>query len=184
MCSSDLYATLRTSPAPDYDAVNHGLRERVPDLRRFKSGAYIRGYHHADVARDFYIFDLLMFLILGLAAVGLLNGMTIAALGRAREIGVLQALGVGPRSLRVSLLLEGVVTGCLAALLALLLGIPMAHLLVSGLNTVAQMSVPVVVPRSWMYALPPIALVTGILAALVPAVRAARTDPAESVRFE
>ncbi len=178
------YATLRTTPNPDFDAVNHGLRERVPELKRFKSGAYIHGYHLADVARDFYIFDLLMLMILCLAGVGLLNGMTIAAIGRAREIGVLQALGVGPRSLRLSLLFEGVVTGGLSAVLALLLGIPMAHLLVRGLNTVAQLAIPVVVPRTWMYAIPPIALVTGILAALIPALRAARTDPAESVRFE
>jgi ABC-type antimicrobial peptide transport system permease subunit len=123
-------------------------------------------------------------LILGLAGTGLLNGMTIAALGRARELGVLRALGVDRRSLHQSFVLEGLCVGALAALLALALCAPMAHVLVGGLNRVAALAAPVVLPVPWMIAVPAIALGVGVLAALLPAARASAQDPAEAVRYE
>ena len=53
------------------------------------------------------LFDVLLLLILVLVGIGLVNTMTIAAVGRAREIGVLRALGLADRSLRQTFLVEG-----------------------------------------------------------------------------
>lgn len=178
------WVVLRLDPAADAGFVAGHLRALEPGYTRFRSGAEIRDYHLRDVDRDFYLFDLLLLLILGLAGTGLLNGMTIAALGRTRELGVLRALGVGRASLRGALLLEGLVTGGLAAGLALLLAVPMAHVLIGGLNRVAGLEAPVVLPVAWLLLVPLMALGTAVLAAWLPARRAARQDPAVAVRFE
>jgi putative ABC transport system permease protein len=178
------FVTLRLQAGADPGIVNGRLRQLEPALIKFKSGDEIRDYHLRDVDRDFYLFDLLLLLVLGLAGTGLLNGMTISALGRARELGVLRALGVGAETLRRSLLFEGLLVGALAALLAVGLSVPMAHVLVGGLNRVAALAAPVVVPRGWIVAVPLLALAVGLLASLLPAARAARQDPADSVRYE
>jgi len=175
---------LRLQPGADAPIVGARLREREGKLSRYKTGDEIREYHVRDVDRDFYLFELLLAAILVLAGSGLLNGMTIAALGRTRELGTLRALGVGQRAVRQSLLLEGAVVGLLAALLALLLAVPMAHVLVSGLNQVAALDAPTVLPRPWLVAVPLLGVAVGWLAAWLPAARAAALDPATAVRYE
>lgn len=178
------FATLRLQRGADPTTVGARLRDLEPRLVRYKTGADIRGYHLHDVDRDFRLFDLLLFLILVLAGAGLLNGMTIAALARGRELGVLRALGVGASSLRASLSFEGLVVGLLGSLLALGLAVPVAHVLIAGLNRVAAIDAPVVLPISWMLFVPVLGVVVGLAAAWLPARRAASQDPADSVRYE
>jgi hypothetical protein len=178
------HATLRLQPAVNGAVLGGRVREAEPRLVRYKTDAQLHRLYSADVDRDFYIFDLLLLWILALAGTGLLNGMTIAALGRVRELGVLQALGVSQRTLRTAMLLEGLLVGALAAVLALGLTLPMARLLVQGLNQVAALEAPLVLPVSWMAAVPLLSLATGVAAALLPAARAARIDPAEAVRCD
>jgi len=74
--------------------------------------------------------------------------------------------------------------GSLAGLIALLLGVPMGRLLVRGMNEVAGISAPYIVPWHAIIAAPLLAIVVGVLAALVPGMRIARIRPAEAVRFE
>lgn len=175
---------LRLAPGADAAIVGGRLREREGKLARYKTGDEIREYHVRDVDRDFHLFELLLAAILLLAGTGLLNGMTIAAIGRTRELGTLRALGVSRTALRRGLLLEGLVTGGLAAVLALLLAVPMAQLLVRGLNRVAALQLEPVLPWPWLLAVPVLALAVGVLAAWLPAVRASAQDPAASVRYE
>lgn len=176
--------TLRLYPGADTDAIAAAARSMLPGPVKSKTGAEIRDYLLRDVGRDFKLFDLLLLLMLILAGVGLLNGMTIAALGRARELGVLRALGISRPALGGSFLLEGIVVAALASLIALGLVVPMAWLLVLGMNHVAKLDAPVTLPQKWFVLAPLAALVTAAAAALVPAVRALRQSPAESVRYE
>lgn len=178
--------TLRLLPNANADIVADRAKARIgaADNKKYRTGQWIHGYHLRDVDRDFFLFDLLLFMILLLASVSLLNSMTIAALGRIREIGVLRALGMSAATLRGSFLLEGATVGLLAAAVALLLCWPMAYVLIRGLNNVAWMHAPLTLPVPWMIAVPLIAVVAGLLAALLPGMRAARISPAESVRYE
>ena len=178
------YATLFLDPGADVNVVSARMRDLEPRLVRFKSGIEILGYHLHDVDRDFRLFELLLAMILVLAGTGLLNGMTIAALSRGRELGVLRALGVSAACLQKSLLLEGLIVGGLGSALAVALCAPMANLLIAGLNKIASLQMPVVLPLHWMLAAPAIGLLVGALAAWIPARRAAAQDPAASVRYE
>ncbi|HLQ38927.1 MAG TPA: FtsX-like permease family protein, partial [Planctomycetota bacterium] len=176
--------TLRLQPGADPGVVLARADQALPGRTGKRRGDYIREFHLFDVTRDFMLFDLLLLLILLLAGIGLVNGMTIAALGRIREFGVLRALGVGAATLRGIFLLEGALVALLAAGMALLLCLPMAKLLIAGLNKVAGLHAPVELPVKWMWATPGIALLVGLLAAVLPGLRAVAQSPATSVRCE
>lgn len=178
------HITLRLTPGADVNAIGAAARNILPSLPMCKTGQWIADYLRRDVGRDFGLFDLLLLLMLVLAGVGLLNGMTIAALGRMRELGVLRALGLDRHALRGSFLLEGAVTALLASLLSLGLAAPMALVLVRGMNHVARLDAPVTLPWDWFAAVPFAALATALLASLVPALRTLRQSPSESVRYE
>ena len=176
--------TLRLKPSANEEIVRAAAKATFPNLRRNKTGESVRQYMRRDVGRDFQLFDLLLFLMMGLAGVGLLNGMTIAALGRARELGVLRALGIKRSALFGSFLIEGAVVAGLASVLSLGLSYPLASVLVLGMNAVAQLDAPVTMPWRWLWLVPVAAFGTAILAALVPACRAIKQSPSESVRYE
>ncbi|GAB4159218.1 MAG: FtsX-like permease family protein [Planctomycetota bacterium] len=175
---------LRLSDGADPDITADRAKAALHGVRKCFTGDWIRDYHLRDVTRDFFLFDLLVLMMLVLAGMSLLNGMTIAALARIREIGVLRALGVSTRTLRGSFLLEGALVGLLAALVALGFCWPVARVLIEGLNRVAFLDAPLEMPRPWMVAVPFMALGTGLVAAVVPGMRAARISPSESVRYE
>ncbi len=175
---------LRLDPGADTETVRAAVRRRRPDFAWSKSGDGIVAYLLRDTTRDFRLFQILLVLILVLGGVGLVNSMTISALGRVREIGVLRALGTSRRQLRQALLVEGLLTGGLAALVAVVLGVPLGRLIVHGMNQVAGVSAPYVVPWHAIIAAPIAALVVGVFAALVPGSRIARIEPARAVRFE
>ncbi|MCU0865834.1 MAG: ABC transporter permease [Planctomycetes bacterium] len=176
--------TLRLEPGIDADRLGEAVRAVLPGVSGFKTGAWIEGYLRRDVGKDFRLFDLLLFLMLVLAGVGLLNGMTIAMLGRVRELGVLRALGITRASLGGSFVLEGAVVAALASLLSCGLGVVMATVLVLGMNQVAKLDAPVTLPYPWFVLVPVLAFATALLAAIVPALRALRESPSESVRYE
>lgn len=191
-CIGDLCVGLmavRYQPGADtvertVERIQAALRASIPNLRSMKTGDGIAGYLRRDVLRDFRLFDMLLFLMLVLAGVGLLNGMTIATLGRVRELGVLRALGMKRTSLGGSFVVEGLVTAGLASLLSVGLGVPLGSILVYGMNAVARLDAPVAVPWQWFVLVPMLALATAVLAATVPAWRALRESPSESVRYE
>ncbi|MFK7743297.1 MAG: FtsX-like permease family protein [Planctomycetota bacterium] len=166
------------------EPVRAAVRANVKGLIRNKSGAEIASYFRRDVLRDFRLFDLLLFLMLVLAGVGLLNGMTIAALGRMRELGVLRALGMKRSAIGGSFVLEGLVTAAIASVLSLGLSIPLGRILVFGMNAVARIEAPVAMPWRWFVWVPLAAFGIALLASLPPAWRALRQSPSESVRYE
>lgn len=176
--------TLHLEPGVRAGEVVGAVRRAEPGLRFSKSGEGILAYLLRDVTRDFRLFQILLGLVLLLGGVGVLNAMTIAALGRAREIGVLRALGASRRQLRRMFVVEGAVVGVLASATAWGLGVPLGQIVVRGMNRVAGLDAPYLVPWHAVLLVPVLGVGIGVAAALVPGVRAARVEPAEAIRFE
>jgi len=170
-------------PGADRAAVLAGVSQRFP-YDGFKTGAEFRDYLVRDVTRDFLLFDVLLFLTLVLVGMGLVNTMTIAALGRAREIGVLRALGMSEHRLKQSFLMEGLVVAGLATLVALVLALPLGWVVITGLNRVAGLEAPFLVPWVYLGLVPVLAMACGLVAAMVPGSRAVEIPPADAVRYE
>lgn len=175
---------LRLEPGAPVHAVLNAVRDVLPSAPWAKTGRELTAYSVRDIGLDFFLFDVLLGLILLLAGIGLVNTMTIAALGRTREIGVLRALGMSKRALRATFLMEGGVVALLSAALSVGLAVPLGMIVMRGLNEVAGLQAPYIVPWRYVGLVPLLACATGVLAAILPGVRALRESPAEAVRYE
>ncbi|MEV7430386.1 FtsX-like permease family protein [Nocardioides sp. NPDC092400] len=121
---------------------------------------------------------LMIFALLGLALViavlGIVNTLALSVIERTREVGLLRAIGLSRAQLRLMITLESVVIAVLGAVLGVLLGTffgvaLMRALRDEGLDVVS-------VPAGQLAAFLLVAVVVGVLAAVLPARRAARLD--------
>jgi putative ABC transport system permease protein len=112
-------------------------------------------------------------------AVGILTIMTITVHERTGEIGLLRALGAGRGQILGLFLGEAVALAAVGGLAGLILGAGGAWLI-----GVLVPSLPTHTP--WTYALAAVSLsvAIGLLAGVIPALRAARLDPVEALRAE
>ena len=131
------------------------------------------------------LFGTLFIIGLALSAVGLLVGgvgvvaiMMISVTERTREIGVRKALGATRWNILWQFLVEAATLTSLGAAVGLALGTGAAVLL----NTLTP--VPASVPTSAVVAALGTAALTGVLFGMLPAVRAAKLDPVEALRYE
>ena len=62
--------------------------------------------------------------------------------------------------------------------------VPLGRLVVRGMNEVAGLDAPYLVPVHALVAAPVLAILVGAVAAVLPGRRASRVDPARAVRFE
>ena len=126
-------------------------------------------------------------LTLAVGAVGVMNIMLVAVTERTREIGLRKALGATHRDLFVQLVCETVILTVGAGMV----GIALSAAIISVLQALRAASpgpeylMPRVVFSPGLAALAFAVLVTvGMLAGMVPALRAARLDPAVALREE
>src|SRR5437879_1663619 len=141
----------------------------------------------------FTVFDLFLGLFgslaLTVASLGIINTLVMAILERRREIGILKALGATDRDVRSLFFVEAGVMGFFGGMLGTLLGWLIGRSLTLGTNLyLHRQNLPGVDISSvpWWLVLFGIgfAVLVSLAAGLYPALRAARLDPVQALRYE
>ena len=112
---------------------------------------------------------------------GVLNTMLMAVIERRREIGIMRAVGVGTRSVLVTVVEESLVLGTIGGVLGSLLGVSATRLLT--VPSLIGITITLDVPWWLLVEAFLIAQVTALLGGLYPAFRAARLNVAEAVHL-
>lgn len=119
------------------------------------------------------IYVLLVFAVV-IAVLGIVNTLALSVIERTREIGLLRAIGVSRRQLRLMIRLESVVIAVLGAVLGVVLGTLFGVTLMRALRD--QGLEVIEIPFGQLLLFLALSLVIGVLAAVFPARRAARLD--------
>jgi putative ABC transport system permease protein len=133
--------------------------------------------------RTFRITNVLRWLSLGVAIVGILSALMAIQLQRRKEFAVLRALGMTRRQLAALIVAESVLLGAVAALMSVPTGILMAWVLTEAVQFRAfGWTMPLTLDLAPQLLNLGLGLLAAALAALYPAWSASRSDPAPHLR--
>jgi putative ABC transport system permease protein len=178
------FGYLRLQPGADANAV----RQRVAALLADNPEVGVRSQADflAQLTSQVDTAVVMLYVLLGLsiliAVLGIINTLALSVLERTRELGLLRAVGMPRSQVTQMVAVESVVIATFGALLGVLVG--------SGLGTAVVRAVPdefiAVLSLPWrsMAVFLGLAVVVGLAAAIIPAVRAARTDVLRAIAYE
>ncbi len=112
------------------------------------------------------------------AAIGLMNIMLVSVTERTREIGIRKAVGARQRTIRNQFLAEAIVIAQLGGILGIIAGMLIGNV-VSMITGSAF-----IVPWAWIFLGVFICFFVALLSGIIPANKAARLDPIDSLRWE
>jgi len=128
----------------------------------------------------------MLYVLLGLsiliAVLGIINTLALSVLERTRELGLLRAVGMPRSQVAQMVAVESAVIATFGALLGMLVGVALGTAVVRAVpdEFVSVLSLP------WgsMAVFLALAVIVGLAAAILPAVRAARTDVLRAIAYE
>jgi len=127
------------------------------------------------------LFYALLLLAIVISLFGIANTLALSIHERRRELGMLRAIGMSRRQVRTMIRYEAVITALIGAILGMVLGLLFATLIAQPLKDEGfTLSYPV----GQLVALLVLAGFAGVLAAILPARRAARLNVLESLQYE
>ena len=112
------------------------------------------------------------------SSIALMNILFVSVTERTREIGVRKALGAKRKTIAFQFFIEAIIIGQLGGILGIILGV------LIGMLVSAIAKFHFAIPWLAMFSAFTIAFVVAIFSGLFPAVKAAKLDPIESLRYE
>ncbi|HEY1486735.1 MAG TPA: FtsX-like permease family protein [Micromonosporaceae bacterium] len=126
--------------------------------------------------------QILLALAILIAILGVINTLALSVLERTREIGLLRAIGLSRAKTMWMVTVESIVISVFGALLGLAVGTGLGVSVVRALHSkgIKDLSVP----YQQMVVIVILAAIVGVIAAILPAIRAARTNVLAAISYE
>jgi len=135
----------------------------------------------ADINQFISFLYVMLTLAVFVSIFGMINTLVLSVYERTREIGMLRAIGMTRRQVRRMIRQESIITALIGAAVGLPLGIFLAALVNRALS---EYDIRFAIPWVQLVVLTIVAIVIGILAAIMPARRAAKLDPLRAIAYE
>ncbi len=175
---------VNSEPGATADEVRAGLVSAVEPFAVLSvlDGEEFASSIAAQVEQVLVILYALLGLSIVIAVLGIVNTLALSIIERTREIGLLRAVGLGRFQLAGTVTIESVLTAVFGTVVGVLVGVGLAAAMPrvfadEGLSVLA-------VPAASLGVMVGLAAVVGVLAALWPAVRAARLPVLDAVSYE
>ena len=126
--------------------------------------------------------QILLALAILIAVLGVINTLALSVLERTRELGLLRAVGLGRAATMRMVTVEAVVISVFGALLGLVVGVGLGAAIVRALHDqgISQLALPWTQMVTYLI----LAAVVGVVAAVLPAIRAARVNVLQAIAYE
>jgi putative ABC transport system permease protein len=180
----DAMVFVTKDPAARTAAVRATIEEVIRDLPTVtvKDPEGFAAEQKEQVNQFLYLIYGLLGLSVIIAILGVVNTLGLSVIERTREIGLLRAVGLTRRQLRTMIRLEAVVVAVLGGVLGTLMGVLFGSTMVIALKD--QGLTDLAVPWPWLGGFLALAALAGVLAAVLPARRAARLDVLKAIGAE
>ena len=162
------------------ESVNRSRQQLV-----VSSSSRIRDLSLEIFDRTFIITDVLYWLAIGVALIGILGAMLALQLERAREFATLRALGMTQLQLGGMIMMQTGLIGLMSGLAAIPLGLVMAYVLIEVINRRAfGWHIDMAIAPGILVSAVFFAIVAALIAGIYPAYRSAMSQPALAMREE
>jgi putative ABC transport system permease protein len=176
----DLYTFVNVPEGAITDAMVAQGVERYPGVRVSTRAEFV-DERASGIEQILNLLYVLLALSVVISLFGMINTLVLAVFERTRELGMLRATGLTRRQTRRMVRHESVITALIGAALGLPLGILLAATVTRSL---AEYDIAFSLPVGTLVAFVAVAVVAGVLAAIVPARRASRLDVLEALGYE
>ena len=127
---------------------------------------------------------MIRFFVIVSVAIGIASVLVVSVIQRSKEIGILRAMGTSRGGILQMFLIQGALVGVLGSGLGCAMGAGLTFLFrIAVSNADGTPLFPFALTPSLFLASSGIAVLAGVVAAIIPARRAARLDPAEAIRY-
>jgi putative ABC transport system permease protein len=180
---SDSTLSITLADGADRGAVKQHLEDVVKDLPilAVQDKEEFKDLISGQVNQLLYVIYGLLALAVVIAVIGIVNTLGLSVLERTREIGLLRAVGLSRRKLRRMITLESVAIALLGAVLGMVVGLVIGVVLRESLkDDLTELALPL----SGLGTFFVVAVIFGVLAAVVPAIRASRMKVLDAIATE
>jgi putative ABC transport system permease protein len=136
------------------------------------------------INQQFAFFNAIVGIAVLVGILGIVNTLTMSVLERTREIGVLRALGASRWRVRRTMADESLLVSLAGTFAGILGGLAIGIVWVLGMRSSTFPGMTMHLPVGMLLSLAVLGVVIGVVAAILPARRAARLDPLAALRYE
>jgi putative ABC transport system permease protein len=148
------------------------------------SNQLIKGSINQLMGQAFSLFDVLAQIAIVVASLGVVNTITMNVLERIREIGMLRSIGMTRYQVARMILAEAGMMGLVGAAFGLVFGLVLSRIFLSAMMAMSGYQLTYSMPIKGVLLNLAVALVICQLAAILPAIRAARVRVLRAIQYE